>query len=251
MENLTEAQKRITWKAFDSRRFGYYRQARRIARNGLQESVKPVIELLNNRGLTVAYDNFDAFIDKEPLRDAYSRIYTMVGVPFARRSNEDLMGKMKQEDEDWVRRVMGYLGIALNDRLDAVTLTTKNKIASILSDGIRLGTSIQDMSAQIAQEAGGIVRATRIARTEVISASNLGSIEGARATGLPLDKTWLATRDTRTRDTHDEADGQTVAMDELFNVGGSLLDFPGDFSNNADVSEIISCRCTLIYQVRR
>ena len=247
---LTEERKTLIWKQFDSRRFGYYRQARRIARNGLQESVKPVIELLNDRGVNVAYDNFDAFIDKEALRTAYNRIYTMVGVPFAQRSNEDLVGKMKQ-DEDWVRRVMGYLGIALNDRLDAVTLTTKNKIASILSDGIRLGTSIQDMSAQIAQEAGGIVRAERIARTEVISASNLGSIEGARATELPLNKTWLATRDSRTRETHDIADGQTVAMDELFNVGGSLLDFPGDFSNNADVSEIVNCRCTLIYQVRR
>ncbi len=248
---LTEQRKTYIWKQFDSRRWGYLRQSRRIARKGLQDSVKPVIDLLKDRGAKVAFDNFDAFIDKDPLRDAYNRIYTMVGVPFARRSNEDLMGKMKMEDEDWVRRVMQYLGLALNDRLDAVTLTTKNKIADILSEGIRLGSSIQDMSAKIAQESGGIVRATRIARTEVISASNLGSIEGARATGLPLDKTWLATRDARTRDTHDEADGQTVEMDELFNVGGSLLDFPGDWSNNADVAEIIQCRCTVIYQVRR
>jgi len=247
---LTEQRKRIIWKTFDSRRWSYYRQARRIARNGLQESVKPVIELLEDRGVDVAYDNFDAFIDKEPLRDAYNRIYTMVGVPFAQRSNEDLVGKMKQ-DEDWVRRVMGYLGIALNDRLDAVTLTTKNRIASVLSAGIQEGASIQDMRARISSDVGGAVRAERIARTEVISASNLGSIEGARATGLPLNKTWLATRDERTRDTHDEADGQTVAMDELFNVGGSSLDFPGDWSNNADVAEIIQCRCTTIYQVRR
>ena len=247
---LTEERKTQLWRKFDSRRFGYYTQARRIARNGLQKSIEPVIELLEDRGVQVAFDNFDAFIDKEALRTAYNRIYTMVGVPFAQRSNEELAGKMKQ-DEDWTRRVMQYLGLALNDRLDAVTLTTKNKIANVLSTGIREGDSIQDMSAKIASDAGGVVRATRIARTEVISASNLGSIEGARATGLPLNKTWLATRDTRTRDTHDEADGQTVAMDELFNVGGSLLDFPGDWSNNADLAEIIQCRCTTIYQVRR
>lgn len=247
---LTEERKTLIWKQFDSRRFGYYTQARRIARNGLQKSIEPVIELLEDRGAQVAFHNYDAFIDKEALRTAYNRIYTMVGVPFAQRSNEELAGKMKQ-DEDWTRRVMQYLGVALNDRLDAVTLTTKNKIANVLSTGIREGDSIQDMSAKIASDAGGVARATRIARTEVISASNLGSIEGARATGLPLNKTWLATRDTRTRDTHDEADGQTVAMDELFNVGGSLLDFPGDWSNNADLAEIIQCRCTTIYQVRR
>lgn len=107
------------------------------------------------------------------------------------------------------------------------------------------------MSARIASDVGGISRATRIARTEVISASNLGSIEGARATGLPLNKTWLATPGNRTRDTHATADGQTVSMDELFDVGGSLLDFPGDWSNNADVSETVNCRCTVTYQVRR
>ena len=247
---LTEERKTLIWKQFDSRRFGYYRQARRIARNGLQKSIEPVIELLEDRGAQVAFDNFDAFIDKEALRTSYNRIYIMVGIPFAQRSNEELVGKMKQ-DEDWTRRVMQYLGIAINDRLDAVTLTTKNKIAKVLSDGIRMGTSIQDMAARIAADAGGSVRATRIARTEVISASNLGSIEGARATELQLNKTWLATRDTRTRETHDEADGQTVAMDELFNVNGSLLDFPGDWSNNADLAEIIQCRCSLIYQVRR
>src|SRR5690554_2839309 len=248
---LTEQRKSYLFKEFDSRRWGYYRQARRIARKGLQDSVKPVIQLLNDRGVTVAYDNFDAFIDKEPLRDAYNKIYTMVGVPFARRANEDLVGKMKAEDEDWIRRVMQYLGIAINDRLDAVTLTTKNKIADILSLGIQQGMSIQDMSARIASDVGGVTRATRIARTEVISASNLGSIEGARATELPLDKIWLATRDNRTRPDDSGADGQTVGLDELFTVGGSQLSFPGDWSNNADVSQLISCRCTLIYRVRR
>lgn len=248
---LTEQRKTYIFKEFDSRRYGYYSQARRIARKGLQDSVKPVIELLEDRGVKVAFDNFDAFIDKDPLRDAYKKIYTMVGVPFARRSNEDLMGKMKQEDEDWVRRVMQYLGIALNDRLDAVTLTSKEYIANILSQGIRDGATIPDMASKIASKVGGVDRATRVARTEVISASNLGSIEGARATGLPLDKIWLATRDSRTRETHSGADGQKVAMDELFNVGGSLMDFPGDYSNNADVSELVNCRCTTIYRVRR
>ena len=246
---LTEERKTQLWRKFDSRRFGYYTQARRIARNGLQKSIEPVIELLEDRGVQVAFDNFDAFIDKEALRTAYNRIYTMVGVPFAQRSNEELAGKMKQ-DEDWTRRVMQYLAVALNDRLDAVTLTTKNKIANVLSTGIREGDSIQDMSAKIASDVGGVVRATRIARTEVISASNLGSIEGARATQLPLDKVWLSTRDDRTRETHSTTDGQTVGIDDLFSVNNSLLSFPGDWANNASVEEIVNCRCTLTYVVR-
>lgn len=247
---LTKSRKEYIWKEFDSRRWGFFRVGRRMSKNALEKHIEPVLDLLKERGAKVAFNNYDAFVDNEPLRKFYERLYTTVGVPFAERSFEELQGKQKREDEH-IDRVMRYLGIAINDRLDAVSQTTKGKIANVLSKGIEDGTSIQDMSARIASDAGGINRATRIARTEIISASNLGSIEGARSTGLPLDKTWLSTPGERTRDTHIEADGQTVPMDELFTVGGSKLDFPGDFSNNADVSELVNCRCTTIYKVRR
>lgn len=242
--------KEIIWKEFDSRRWGYFRVGRRMAKNALQKHIEPVLKLLEERGAEVAFNNYGAFVDKEPLRKFYERLYTNVAVPFAERSFESLQGKQKQEDE-YYQRVIRYLGIAINDRLDAVTQTTKEHIAEWLGYGLRTGQSIQDMSARIASEAGGVTRATRIARTEIISASNLGSIEGARSTGLPLDKTWLATPGSRTRATHSEADGQTVPMEELFSVGGSQLDFPGDWSHNADVSELVNCRCTVIYKVRR
>ncbi|MDR9419448.1 phage minor head protein [Gracilimonas sp.] len=247
---MNDQQKELVWKAFDQQRWQYFRVGRRMAKNALKKHIDPVLKLLEERGAEVAYNNYDAFVDQEPLRKFYERLYTTVGVPFSERSFESLQGKQKQEDE-YYQRVMRYLGIAINDRLDAVTQTTKGHIAEWLGYGLRTGQSIQDMSARIASEAGGVTRATRIARTEIISASNLGSIEGARSTGLPLDKTWLATPGGRTRETHAEADGQTVPMEELFSVGGSQLDFPGDWSHNADVSELVNCRCTTIYKVRR
>lgn len=247
---MNDQQKKVVWKSFDQQRWKYFRIGRRMAKNALQKHIDPVLELLEERGADVAFNNYDAFVDKQPLRTFYERLYTTVGVPFAERSFESLQGKQKQEDE-YYQRVMRYLGFALDDRLDAVTQTTKGYIAEVLSKGIQEGASIGDMASRIADDVGGMVRATRIARTEIISASNLGSIEGARSTGLPLDKTWLATQDGRTRDDHITADGQTVPMEELFTVGSSKLDFPGDYSNGADVSQLVACRCTVIYKVRR
>jgi hypothetical protein len=91
-----------------------------------------------------------------------------------------------------------------------------------------------------------IARSEIIARTEIVSASNLGSISSARATGLTLNKVWLATRDNRTRDDHAAADMQKVGINEMFNVGGENLEFPGDpFGSPGNV---ISCRCTLFYE---
>jgi uncharacterized protein with gpF-like domain len=91
-----------------------------------------------------------------------------------------------------------------------------------------------------------IARSEIIARTEIVSASNLGSISSARATGLTLNKVWLATRDNRTRDDHAAADMQKVGINEMFNVGGENLEFPGDpFGSPGNV---INCRCTLFYE---
>ena len=54
-------------------------------------------------------------------------------------------------------------------------------------------------------------------------------------------KEWNAILDSRTRETHAQADGQVVGLMEYFQVGDSLLMFPGDTSANPDMSEIYNC----------
>lgn len=88
----------------------------------------------------------------------------------------------------------------------------------------------------------GYQRAALIARTETHSAANYGSTQQAKATGLEMAKEWIAASDARTRDTHRDADGQTVLLDEPFIVGGDRLMYPGDPSGSA--REVINCRCT-------
>ena len=89
-------------------------------------------------------------------------------------------------------------------------------------------------------------RAERIARTEVISASNMSSQAGALATGIPLDKTWIPLIDDKTRDSHRMqpvgVGGEVVDINELFSNG---LLLPGD--PNADAEEVINCRCAVGY----
>lgn len=106
----------------------------------------------------------------------------------------------------------------------------------------QLGKRVQD-TLQIAE-----ARARTIARTETLAATNAGSVSGARVLGAagPPFKEWLATKDVRTRDTHWLADGQVVAVDDAFIVGGSRLDYPGDPGGPA--REVVNCRCTVIYR---
>ena len=81
-----------------------------------------------------------------------------------------------------------------------------------------------------------------IARTETMRASNAGAQALYRNWGVRR-KEWLATEDNRTRDSHREANGQVVGIDEPFIVGGAEMMQPGD--SNAPLSETVQCRCTV------
>lgn len=60
-------------------------------------------------------------------------------------------------------------------------------------------------------------------------------------------KKWVTMHDKRVRKTHEEADGQEVAIDKPFEVGSSELMFPGDLSLGASLKEICNCRCVVVY----
>lgn len=88
-------------------------------------------------------------------------------------------------------------------------------------------------------------RAQTIARTETLGAYNGGDWEGAMALGEfgPVEKTWLATRDARTRPSHLEINGKTIPMDEKFQVGASSMLRPHGAGGSA--KEVVNCRCVL------
>lgn len=90
----------------------------------------------------------------------------------------------------------------------------------------------------------------RIARTEMLKASNMGSIEGMRQSGVVGRKGWLSALDDRTRTPakgdafdHVGAHGEEVGLNEKFQRTGEPLDHPGDPSGS--LANIINCRCSV------
>lgn len=92
-------------------------------------------------------------------------------------------------------------------------------------------------------------RANLIARTETHNAASFSNHSYFKKTqenlGIKMVKRWVSTNDARTRPTHASANGQTVDMDEKFNVGGSEMDYAGDSSGGA--ANVVNCRCVIIY----
>lgn len=94
-------------------------------------------------------------------------------------------------------------------------------------------------------------RAENIARTESLAVVNQARLEATQQIIDQADidpdtvtRTWRATKDKRTRDSHAEMDGQTVGLDEPFTApSGEEIMFPGDPA--ASPEERINCRCTV------
>jgi hypothetical protein len=120
-----------------------------------------------------------------------------------------------------------------------------------LVEGVELGESIPKLAKRISRlpDLAG-PRATVVARTEVVSASNKATLAVARDRGVATVKTWLATDDDRTRESHAAAEAdpanQRIPMDHPFTVGGWPADYPGDPGLPPD--EAINCRCTVVVE---
>lgn len=143
-----------------------------------------------------------------------------------------------------VPALLDHIGIRARDLDRSMADSLRKTIETASAQGWTVPETAAEIQAGVYGMAGYTAEA--LARTDLIGLANGGSIVAAREVMPPgSTKTWLATPDDRTRETHVEADGQTVPIDAQFDVGGELLDYPGDPSGSDE--EVINCRCTVLY----
>jgi len=151
------------------------------------------------------------------------------------------------------RETNDYISRYLADRVHGTDRNTRRIIDGIREDVI-LGKS--DENFIIAQEvldwweANEGNRTEGMAWNEVVNASNLGVNSGISQSEREKFKIWVTTLDGNQRETHEDANDQTVPIDDSFTVGGSRLRWPGDLSEGADLKEVYGCRCALAYELR-
>lgn len=114
------------------------------------------------------------------------------------------------------------------------------KVNSEVLQGILQGDSIPNMAKRL-RKVTEMNRNSAIsnARTTCTSAENKGRMDmlhDAEDKGVKTKKGWLATNDSRTRDSHAELNGVFVDIDDEFDNG---LEYPGD--PNGDPSEVYQC----------
>lgn len=141
------------------------------------------------------------------------------------------------------------------ERIVGINRTTQNAIREALAAGIEAGEGADVLARRVRDvfSDANTRRALVIARTEVLRSSNWAATAAYRASGLVEEREWLATPDTRTRDSHRDMDGQTIGIGERFQLAsgvnrGREADHPGGFDIPA---EDIQCRCFTAPKVNR
>lgn len=145
--------------------------------------------------------------------------------------------------------VQGFIARQSVYKAKLLSKTTKEDLTRIISRGSADGLGSEAIANNIRKELGGAIadnRARIIARTETHMAASYAMEAQASTAPISLTKTWVCVEDDRTRQSHLDADGQTVARDQSFSVGDDLLAYPGDPDGSPE--EVINCRCTVVYE---
>lgn len=126
----------------------------------------------------------------------------------------------------------------------------KKQITSSVTSGILQGKSIgkiaNDLQTRIPEmNRASAVRAARTATTSAENAGRQDSFEAAAKMGVKVRKRWIATKDGRTRHSHQMLDGKTVDYDKPFvsDLGSEMM-FPGD-PKGAKPADLYNCRCRM------
>lgn len=129
-------------------------------------------------------------------------------------------------------------------------VAAREGIRSAITTSIIKGDSIRGMSKGIqvalGQNSNHAVTIARTETTNIMGKSRLESMDHASKSGLLLAKEWVATNDDRTRESHDDVDGEIVGIDVAFSNG---LMHPGDQSTG-DAEETVNCRCTMVTVIK-
>jgi hypothetical protein len=262
----TEEQKAFYWKRFERGRHEWYMRTTRITQRVMKEEGKDVVKAFREGGLDEALKAIDRHSENwsNMLNSTWTSIVQEVGKEtYDQLKTGAKLYQRKDDDGDffnpWERTIQRYIERTSGSKIKLIQQFSKEQVRRTV---LRQRTHDDPNERTIDKIARAIearynddilYRSYRIARTEVVGASNYGSYASAQQLqenhNIILKREWISSRDDRVRDgsggsaNHETMDGEIVGMDEPFSNG---VMYPADYG--ADLpSETINCRCVVGY----
>jgi hypothetical protein len=235
----------------------------------LNAEVKRIAKLSSTIGPSAALSMLGTVAWDEKFAGILRSLYKECGIVFGNASYRASSVLSKKADDpndindDLARKMSEFLLLYGLQLAAYVAETTKRRITFIILSGQKVGLNGIEIGNNILQDTEigfTLNRSKRIARTEVMRASNYAAFIAAQEHPFEVDKIWIATRDARTRRIpknyydHYDMDGQMSKINEPFiskDLGGRVVtaQYPGD--PRAPKGFTIGCRCTVAFIPRR
>lgn len=147
-------------------------------------------------------------------------------------------------DDEEIAQMMGALGTVIEKATLPITRTFANHIIEIVEDGLRKGTTVQEMSNQILDLSNNRVKnATTNAQTLTTASYNTARQVNMEQNNIEK-HVWISMRDKAVRDEHKDQDisGEVVKVgDPFFYTGLPYPGYPG-----GPAGQVINCRCLTV-----
>lgn len=202
-------------------------------------------ELLWPNNVPVEVDRvFDVFteqteIEREEIADAVARVWSD---PYLRAQTADFIETQRTTVGGTEVLIEGKIAAAVRD-----ARPPKTEGAVTVDVTIERMTTAQREAASrvITPGSAELVEVAQLQSYQAAGVQNAAVLQAAMLSPdvTLLEKTWIATLDGKTRDSHFAADGQRAPLTGTFSVGVTELAMPGDPAGPAN--EVKSCRCRL------
>jgi len=249
------------WKALDRQKASYRNGMKPSFMRAFDKQIQPLYDKIKE--VSDIRDLIIPPLNNQPIKDAYKKLYLSTAIPFANAKRKQWKKSLtKSEDEIFddliMDKILTYLEIHAGETVvaagDTSIVLIQNLLKKITPEIVDMGlgagaaqTMLRDMINSEWHQMK-YFRTERIVRTEVNRAANWGSLEGSKSIGVPMDKAWLSAFAGNSRDDHTAADGQKVDLEEAFDVGGEMLQYPGDPAGSA--ANTINCLCSMYEELK-
>lgn len=200
-------------------------------------------------------DPDDYLLDEDAETDVMVQVYNPLVKTVVVQQGEKaaaLVGKAKFDLA--TKPVQDYLKSRATKFSGEINAETNLKLANTLAEGVAAGEGIPQLRNRVSELFDGMekYRAERIARSEVVRASNFAANEAYTQSGVVETLEWLITPDDKLCEYCSTMDGKTIALgDTFFDKGDSLTGSAGGIFN-FDYEDIefpplhSNCRCTIV-----
>lgn len=221
----------------------HYQEMVNQTTNKLAETNQIALSYINDQMPKVYCHSYNEFADQHIAGYSFELVNEDAVKYLVKSGNTNLLPQKKlnfEKDKAWNTKQINsqvLQGILQGESMDEIT----KRLFSVIHDPKETNKNIVHKNE---------VSARRAAQTMVTGAQNKGrqdSFERASNDGVKMKRIWVAAHDDRTRTSHLDLHGKSVAVDEPFHSMYGDIMYPGDPS--ADPRDVYNCRCAIRVKV--